>query len=90
VNLAFASVPGPAAPLYLRGARLVEAYGKLSLRRTSALSVAVIRYTDRLCWGLNADFDLVPDLHLVTTFLEESFRELVRATRPRLSLARAS
>ncbi len=91
VNLAFASVPGSTAPLYLRGARLVEAYGKLSLRKTSALSVAVLRYTDRLCWGFNADFDLVPDLHLFSASVGEAFRELQRAaTRPRLALARAS
>jgi len=91
VNLAFASVPGSAAPLYLRGAKLVEAYGKLSLRKTSALSVSVLRYTDRLCWGFNADFDLVPDLHLFSAAVGEAFRELLRATtRPRLALARAS
>ncbi len=90
VNLAFASVPGPSNPLYLRGARLAEAYGRLSLRRTSALSVAVIRYTDRICWGFNADFDLVPDLHLFRGFVEESFHEIVRAARPELALARAS
>ncbi len=90
VNLAFASVPGAAAPLYLRGARLAQAYGRLPLRRTSALSVAVTRYSDQLCWGFNADFDLVQDLHLFTGFVEESFRELVRAVRPRLSVARAS
>jgi WS/DGAT/MGAT family acyltransferase len=90
VNLAIASVPGPAVPLYLRRARLVEAYGKLSLRRTGALSVAVLRYADRLCWGFNADFDLVPDLHRFTGFVGESFTELVRPTRRRLALARAS
>jgi hypothetical protein len=50
----------------------------------------VIRYGDQHCWGLNADFDLVPDLHLFTGFLEESFGELVRAARPRPALARVS
>jgi diacylglycerol O-acyltransferase len=91
VNLSFASVPGSATPLYLSGAKLVDAYGKLSLRKTSALSVSVIRYTDRLCWGFNADFDLVPDLHLFSAAVDEAFRELLRAaTRPRLKLARAS
>jgi hypothetical protein len=91
VNLSFASIPGSAAPLYLCGARLVEAYGKLSLRKTSALSVSVLRYTDRLCWGFNAEFDLVPDLHLFSAAVAEAFRELLRATtRPRLAIARAS
>ncbi len=91
VNLSFASVPGSSAPLYLRGAKLVEAYGKLSLRKTSALSVSVLRYTDRLYWGFNADFDLVPDLHLFSDAVGEAFRELRRAAaRSRLSLARAS
>jgi WS/DGAT/MGAT family acyltransferase len=91
VNLAFASVPGSAAPLYLRGAKLIEAYGKLSLRKTSALAVSVLRHGDRLCWGFNADFDLVPDLPLFSAAVGEAFRELRRATaRPRLALARAS
>jgi len=90
VSLAVANVPGAASPLYLRGARLLEAYGKISLRQSAALSVAVLRYGDRLCWGFNADFDLVPDLHRFTEFVEASFRELVHAVRPRLSIARAS
>ena len=91
VSLAFASVPGPATPFYLRGAKLLEAYGKLPLRKTCALSVSVLRYTDRLCWGFNADFDLVPDLDLFSAAVGEAFRELLRATtRPRLKLARAS
>jgi len=90
VNLAVANVPGAAAALYLHGARLVEAYGKISLRQSAALSVAVLRYADRLCWGFNADFDLVPDLHRFAEFTQASFRELVHAARPRLALARAS
>jgi len=90
VNLAVANVPGAAAPLHLRGARLVEAYGKISLRQSAALSVAVLRYADRLCWGFNADFDLVPDLPRFAEFTQAAFRELVHAVRPRLSLARAS
>ena len=90
VNLVVANVPGAAAPLHLRGARLVEAYGKISLRQSAALSVAVLRYADRLCWGFNADFDLVPDLHRFAELTEASFQELVKSARPRLSLARAS
>jgi WS/DGAT/MGAT family acyltransferase len=90
VNLAVASLPGPDHAFYLRGAKLVEVYGKLSLRRTSALAISVLRYGDRLCVGLNADYDLVPDLHHFTEFVQQAYRELARAARPRTSLALVS
>jgi len=90
VNLAIASIPGPDRAFYLRGAKLVEAYAKLSLRRSSALAIAVLRYGDRLCIGLNADFDLVPDLQRFTGFLDQAYRELARAARPRTALALVS
>ena len=78
-NLYVANVPCPQAPLYLKGAHVVECYGKLPLPANGGLGIAVYGYEGKLCWGLNADFDLVPDLARFTKGLAESHRELLRA-----------
>ena len=62
VSLRIVNVPGPQMPLYLQGARLAECYGKVPLGEHGGLGVAVFSYDGNLCWGLNADFDLMPDL----------------------------
>lgn len=90
IDLALVNVPGPRRPLYLCGARLLEAFGLAPLRGDHALAVTVISCEDRLCFGLNADFDRVPDLHRFTAALERSFAELARAAgeAPALELVR--
>ena len=92
-NVRIANVPGPQTPVYLRGARLVEAYGTLPLSESGGLGVAVFSYDGKLCIGVNADFDRVSDLAGFTALLGESFRELAREARRqgrRLALVRAS
>ena len=44
-----------------------------------ALGVALFSYAGKLCWGFNADWDLVPDLHDFVTDIEASFAELQQA-----------
>ncbi|MBW2244480.1 MAG: wax ester/triacylglycerol synthase family O-acyltransferase [Deltaproteobacteria bacterium] len=78
VHLSITNVPGPQVPLYLKGAKLVEAYGKVPLRHNGGLGIAVMSYDGKLCFGFNADFDLVPDLDVFTDALQASFEELVR------------
>lgn len=78
VHLSVTNVPGPQVPLYLKGARLVEAYGKVPLRHNGGLGIAVLSYDGKLCFGFNADFDLVPDLDVFTEAIRASFEELVR------------
>jgi len=58
--------------------------------RAICTAVTVISCEDRLCFGLNADFDRVPDLHRFTAALERSFAELARAAgeAPALELVR--
>jgi WS/DGAT/MGAT family acyltransferase len=83
VNVRIANVPGPQAPVYLRGARLLEAYGTVPLARSGGLGIAMFSYEGKLCIGVNADFDRVPDLDAFTALLAESLRELVAAARRR-------
>jgi WS/DGAT/MGAT family acyltransferase len=81
VNVRIANVPGPQQPVYLRGARLLEAYGAVPLARSGGLGIAMFSYDGKLCIGVNADFDRVPDLDAFTALLAESLRELVGEAR---------
>ncbi len=94
-HLRFVNAPGAQLPLYLRGARLAEAFGMVPLGDEAGLGVAVLSYDGKLCVGLNADFDRVadPDLTLFREAFAESFQELVREAqrrRARLTLVKAS
>ncbi len=92
-HVQIANVPGPQRPVYLRGARLVEAYGTLPLGENGGLGIALLSYDGKLCVGVNADYDRVPDLERVTALLADSYRELAREARRRarpLALVRAS
>ncbi len=79
VHLSLTNIPGPQTPLYLAGSRLVETYGNVPLRKNGGLGLACISYEGRIFVGLNADFDLIPDLELFTEGFVESFDELVSA-----------
>ena len=67
--------------VYLRGAKLAEAYGTVPLARSGGLGIAVLSYDGKLCIGVNADFDRVADLDAFTALLAESMRDLVNAAR---------
>jgi hypothetical protein len=78
-NLVVTNVPGPQIPLYMMGARMIDSFPNIPLTDNLALGIALFSYDGRICWGFNADFDLVPDLELFVSFVEESFREIQRA-----------
>jgi WS/DGAT/MGAT family acyltransferase len=78
-NLVVTNVPGPQVPLYLLGARMLDNYGQVPLTDYLGLGIVIFSYAGRLCWGFNADWDLVPDLHAFVTAIEASFRELCAA-----------
>ena len=73
------NVPGPTIPLYLLGAPLLESYPVVPLYTNQALGVALLSYHGSLYWGLNADWDRVPDLHDLVDYLVLEFEELHKA-----------
>jgi diacylglycerol O-acyltransferase len=62
-NLVVTNIPGPPRPLYMLGARMTEIYPLVPLFSNQALGIALFSYDGRLCWGFNADWDALPDLH---------------------------
>jgi diacylglycerol O-acyltransferase / wax synthase len=75
-NLVVANVPGPQAPRYLLGRRLRSIYPALPPAPDQALSVAVISYDGRLCFGLLTDHEAIDDPELLGRCLAEALAEL--------------
>jgi diacylglycerol O-acyltransferase / wax synthase len=78
-NMIVTNVPGPQIPLYMLGARLVEAYPLVPLFQHQALGIALFSQEGKLCWGFNADWDLMPDLRDLVAATREAFAELCRS-----------
>jgi WS/DGAT/MGAT family acyltransferase len=77
-NMVVTNVPGPQIPIYMAGARMLEIYPHVPLVDNLGLGVALLSYDGKLCWGFNADYDLVPDLHSFVSNVRQSFDELSR------------
>jgi WS/DGAT/MGAT family acyltransferase len=75
-NSVVTNVPGPRIPMYLLGARLVEAYPHVPLVDHMGLGIALLSCEGRLHWGINADYDLVPDLPDFVAALQGAFASL--------------
>jgi WS/DGAT/MGAT family acyltransferase len=80
-NTVVTNVPGPRIPMYLVGARLVEAYPHVPLVDNMGLGIALLSCEGRLHWGINADYDLVPDLTDFVAALQDAFQELAVLAR---------
>jgi diacylglycerol O-acyltransferase len=77
-NVVVTNVPGPQIPLFLLEAPLRETYPMVPLFQNQAVGVALFSYAGGLFWGLNADWDAIPDLHDLAHALHEEFGALCR------------
>jgi hypothetical protein len=78
-NLTVTNVPGPQIPLFLAGRRMTAIYPVVPLSERTALGVAAMSYCGRLCFGLLADYDAMPDLGDVVEDFEAAMFELALA-----------
>jgi WS/DGAT/MGAT family acyltransferase len=78
VNLFVTDVPGPSSPLWLAGARLLEAVPVAPLVQHVGLGVAALSYAGELTVSVLADGS-VTDLHLLADGVAESFEVLREA-----------
>ncbi len=79
-NLTVTNVPGPQLPLYMIGSRMSAAYPLAPLFLDQALNIALFSYDGRVHWGLNADWDVLPDLGDLVAAIRASFDGLLQAT----------
>jgi diacylglycerol O-acyltransferase / wax synthase len=76
VNVTSASIPGPQAPLYLAGARLLEVFPVLPLIANEPLGVGALSCAGAFTIGLVADRDAFPDLEVFAAGAREELRVL--------------
>jgi hypothetical protein len=80
-NLLVSDIPGPREPMHLLDARLVAAYPLVPLLDDQGLGIAFSAYDGGYHAGLAADWEIVPDLDVVTRDLCAEFDALCRADR---------
>lgn len=80
-NVVVTNVPGPQIEAYLLGSPLRDAYPLVPLFKNQALGIALFSYHGGLFWGLNADWDALPDLHVLVEALALDFKELKKAAQ---------
>jgi diacylglycerol O-acyltransferase len=78
-NLVVTNVPGPQFPLYMLGRQLKAMYPMVPLAENQALGIAIMSYNGQLNFGLNADYDALPDLEALADELRAAMEELVAA-----------
>ena len=75
------NVPGPQFPLYLLGAEMLEMFPAVPLLQNVGVGVALISYNGRLCWGFNADAELVPDLGDFVAMVGTAYERVAAAAK---------
>lgn len=78
-NLIVTNVPGPRFPLYLLGARLLDAFPLVPLYVSQSVGIAVLSYAGRLHFGFNADTASMKDVSVFKRCVQESFEALEAA-----------
>jgi WS/DGAT/MGAT family acyltransferase len=83
VNLIVTNVPGPQQPLYLMGARLMEAFPIVPLTQNLTIVVGILSYDGTLHFGLWADRDAGGDLEVLAGGIEDAFAEMTKVATER-------
>jgi WS/DGAT/MGAT family acyltransferase len=80
-NMTVTNVPGPQFPMYMLGSKLLVQYPAVPLWAGHGVGVALFSYNGELAWGLNADWDVVPDVSAFATTVRAAFAELRQDAR---------
>lgn len=75
-NMTITNIPGPQFPMYLLESQMVANYPMVPLWAQHGIGVALFSYNGRLLWGVQADYDTMPDSDDFVAALHTSFTEL--------------
>lgn len=78
-NVLVSNVPGPARRLYMAGSRLEEIYPLSLVSDAQALNITAVSSGTKLCLGIAACPDNLPQIERLEAHLEAAFRELKAA-----------
>lgn len=77
-NLVITNVPGPQQALYVLGRELECMFPLVPLAENTAVGIAVMSYNGQMSFGLNGDYDAIPDLESLAGYLRDAVDVLVR------------
>lgn len=78
INMVVTNVPGPRAPLYAMGARMLEAVPIVPIAGNLSVGIAAFSYRDQFTVGILADRDRCPDVDVLARGMTRAFRDLVQ------------
>ena len=78
-NMTVTNVPGPQFPMYLLESQLESQYPVVPLWHGHGLGIALFSYNGDVAWGITGDWDVMSDIELFTTCVDEAFAELLAA-----------
>jgi WS/DGAT/MGAT family acyltransferase len=79
-NMTITNIPGPQFPMYLLESQMIANYPMVPLWAQHGVGVALFSYDGRLLWGVQADYDALPDSERFVAAIHTSFRELQELT----------
>ncbi|MBL8274055.1 MAG: DUF1298 domain-containing protein, partial [Xanthomonadales bacterium] len=82
-NVTISNVPGPAMPLYFRGARLQATYPVSLVTHGQALNITCHGYAGTLAFGFTACRDTLPRMQRLAPYSAEALVELEAAYAPK-------
>ena len=71
------NVPGPRVPLYVLGRRMESLYPYVPIGAGMRTSIGIFSYRDAITFGINADFDAVPDVDVLARGIARGVAEYV-------------
>jgi diacylglycerol O-acyltransferase / wax synthase len=77
VSTVTTNVPGPQAPWYLLGRRLLETYPYVPIGEGLRTGVAIFSYDGQVTFGVTADFDSIPEVEVLADGIGRGMAELV-------------
>jgi hypothetical protein len=80
-NIVCTNVPGPEAPLYLLGHKMLRCYPYVPIGGDMGINCAVLTYNGTAHFGFSGNAQAAPNLDRLETFLAAGFEELRKAAR---------
>ena len=82
-NLLVSNIPGgPPEPLYMGGAPLAGIHAMPILPPSHVVNFTLASYADRLCFGIGAARNVIPDTQRIADLATECFADLTREPDP--------
>jgi diacylglycerol O-acyltransferase / wax synthase len=75
-NMTVTNIPGPQFPMYLLESEMIANYPMVPLWAQHGLGVALFSYNGKLLWGVQADYDTLPDSKRFISAIHRSYQEL--------------